>query len=226
MGRRADPEAPARLLAAARAAFAETGVEAARIEDICRAAGLSKGAFYLHFESKEDAFQHIVATFFAVMQDLQSQRFEAQHELRGRVGSPDAHDWAVGSPRLDDWARLDHEHTVRALQAMWRHRDVLRIILQHAPGLLDRFAVLANQMCSAQLAEAARHGGLRGDLDQELVGELIVGMYLQLGRRMLRTDRRPDFDAWARAVDTLIVEGLANRATAMADRRVSEGRTA
>lgn len=211
MPRRPDPDARPKLLAAARAAFAEVGVDAARVADVTRAAGLSKGAFYLHFQSKEQAFDQIVADFFAVMRDVQARRHEACVALRARVGPPTAEDWRAGTDRLQAWRALDHEHTVLALQEMWRHRDVMRIILEHAPALLDRFVGLAREMCSAQLREAARHQGLRADLDPDLVSELVVGMYLQLGRRMLRGATRPDFDSWARTVDTLMVEGLAGR---------------
>ena len=214
MARRPDPDAAPKLLAAARAAFAHVGVEAARVEDIAHAAGLSKGAFYLPFTSKEAAFHQIVTDFFAVMHDVQLQRHEACNDLRASIGTASPDDWAWRTPRLQRWAEVDHTHTVRALNAMWRNRDVLRIILEHAPQLLDRFVDMARDMCSAQLREAADHGGLRADLDRDLVSELIVGIYIQLGRRMLRLDRRPDFESWATTVDTLMLEGLAPRAQA------------
>jgi AcrR family transcriptional regulator len=45
-----------RLLAAAETIFARDGFEAARLEDIAALAGYTRGAFYAHFESKEDIF--------------------------------------------------------------------------------------------------------------------------------------------------------------------------
>src|SRR5262245_22685369 len=65
MARTPDPTAKIALLSAAEAVFAEKGVEAAKVEDITRRAGLSKGAFYLHFESKEEALKQICETFLA-----------------------------------------------------------------------------------------------------------------------------------------------------------------
>jgi TetR/AcrR family fatty acid metabolism transcriptional regulator len=44
------------LLEAALHVFAEHGYERATIDEIVREAGFSKGAFYVHFESKEDLF--------------------------------------------------------------------------------------------------------------------------------------------------------------------------
>src|SRR5438876_10708073 len=63
MARPADPNAKEALMAAARAEFARRGLRGARIEDITAACGLSKGAFYLHFESKEALFGELVQGF-------------------------------------------------------------------------------------------------------------------------------------------------------------------
>lgn len=225
MARRADPEARKRLLAACRAAFAQSGVDAGRIEDICRAAGVSKGAFYLHFESKEAAVAALVAEFFAVIADLSQERSEAHAELRNRLGAPTPEDWRHRTPRLRCYAELDHDHTVRSLRAMWRHRDVLRMILESGPqraDLVDRFLGIARRDVAAELELAMAGGGLRDDLDRELVSELLLGMYLQLGRRMVRSETRPDLEQWARTVDSLLLEGLARR-EADADLSVSQG---
>ncbi|MGJ3508397.1 TetR/AcrR family transcriptional regulator [Enemella sp. A6] len=43
-----------RLLEAARSVFAEKGVQAASVEEICERAGFTRGAFYSNFESKND----------------------------------------------------------------------------------------------------------------------------------------------------------------------------
>ena len=56
MARPSDPNARMRLLEAARRIFIEHGLDRAKVEDITREAGLSKGAFYLHFKTKDDAF--------------------------------------------------------------------------------------------------------------------------------------------------------------------------
>jgi AcrR family transcriptional regulator len=44
------------LLQSARLMFARDGFEACRIEDIATAAGFTRGAFYAHFETKEELF--------------------------------------------------------------------------------------------------------------------------------------------------------------------------
>src|SRR5271155_3891883 len=65
MPRPADRRAKIELLRAAEAVFVEHGLGAAKVEDITARAGVSKGAFYLHFESKEDCFRQIVEGFVA-----------------------------------------------------------------------------------------------------------------------------------------------------------------
>ena len=51
---------PTEILDAAVAVFAEKGFAAARMEDIARKAGVTKGTIYLYFEGKEDVFKTLV----------------------------------------------------------------------------------------------------------------------------------------------------------------------
>src|SRR5258708_1251185 len=51
---------PAEILDAAVAEFAEKGFAAARMDDIARRAGVTKGTIYLYFPSKEDVFKTLV----------------------------------------------------------------------------------------------------------------------------------------------------------------------
>ena len=65
MSRVADPTARISLLRAAEEVFAKKGLESAKVEEIARLAGVSKGAFYLHFSGKEEAFLQVVEAFLA-----------------------------------------------------------------------------------------------------------------------------------------------------------------
>jgi AcrR family transcriptional regulator len=57
--RRADAR-PAEIVEAAYRVFSEKGFAAARLEDIAQRAGVSKGALYLYFETKQDIFEAVV----------------------------------------------------------------------------------------------------------------------------------------------------------------------
>jgi AcrR family transcriptional regulator len=54
-------ETRARILDAAQAAFAEQGYDRASVAEICRAAGVAKGGFYHHFESKHALFLELLS---------------------------------------------------------------------------------------------------------------------------------------------------------------------
>jgi len=58
--RRRKADRPAEIVAAALAVFAEKGFAAARLEEIARRAGVSKGALYLYFATKEELFRAVV----------------------------------------------------------------------------------------------------------------------------------------------------------------------
>ena len=58
--RRRKADRPDEIVAAALEVFAEKGFAAARLDDIARRAGVSKGAVYLYFETKEDVFRAVV----------------------------------------------------------------------------------------------------------------------------------------------------------------------
>ena len=57
--RRAE-ERPREICAAALAVFAEKGFAAAKLDDIARRAGVSKGTLYLYFKDKEELFRAVV----------------------------------------------------------------------------------------------------------------------------------------------------------------------
>ncbi len=58
--RRRKADRPAEILDAAMAVFAERGFAAARLDEIAARAGVSKGALYLYFETKEELFRAVV----------------------------------------------------------------------------------------------------------------------------------------------------------------------
>jgi AcrR family transcriptional regulator len=69
-----------RLLKAALRIFSRDGFEAARIDDIAVEAGYTRGAFYAHFQSKEDLF-------FAMLEDESHKHFEALTRVMEKLES-------------------------------------------------------------------------------------------------------------------------------------------
>jgi AcrR family transcriptional regulator len=58
--RRRKEARPSEIVAAAFAVFSDKGFAAARLDEIAARAGVSKGALYLYFETKEDLFRAVV----------------------------------------------------------------------------------------------------------------------------------------------------------------------
>jgi TetR/AcrR family fatty acid metabolism transcriptional regulator len=74
--RRSREETRQRLLDAALGVFARNGFERATVDEIVRDAGFSKGAFYVHFDSKEDLFWETLKRRIEAQQVTLSQAIE------------------------------------------------------------------------------------------------------------------------------------------------------
>jgi AcrR family transcriptional regulator len=53
-----------RILSAGRVCFSESGLYATRVDEITKRAGVAKGTFYLHFDSKEDLIRVVAEESF------------------------------------------------------------------------------------------------------------------------------------------------------------------
>lgn len=73
------------LLDAARRVFARDGFELARLEDIARDAGKTRGALYTHFQNKEDLFYALIEEDIARDTEVYSQRLAPDSTFEQRV---------------------------------------------------------------------------------------------------------------------------------------------
>lgn len=196
MSRLPDPHAKATLVRAAEEVFAEHGLAGSRVEAIARRAGVSKGAFYLHFASKEAAFLQVVESFLA------------------RCGSfaraPSAAEGADADALAEEWLRSD----VATFAFLWRHRALVRILGSchgaHA-YLVEAFRDDMQAAAERRIAFWRAHGCFRDDVDVELVAALMCGGYHELVQRMLRATDEPDLEAWVRETQALFVRGAGTR---------------
>jgi AcrR family transcriptional regulator len=208
MARTADPRAYEALLDAARAEFARHGPEQARVEDIARRAGVSKGAFYLHFRTKHDAFEVILQRFFGAMEEHARRRQEMQREAERLAASG-----AAPAAALELEVRAD----VELLELLWSHRQILagldgaggRFWAKFAENFRERMRALVAQ----RILERQGEGRLRRDVDPGVVADVLVGTIEDFGRRMAGMRQKPDFAGWSRSLLTLLYEGLVDRGT-------------
>lgn len=193
------------LLEAARDEFARRGLENARVEDVARRARLSKGAFYLHFRTKDDAFREILQRFLGAMEEQAARRNEAEARFLDRPGAP-APDLAE---RLDFECSCDTE----LLELMWRNRRIVAVI-DGAGGhrfarMIRDFRERMRALVSRNLAHSQASGHLRPDVDPAVLGDVIVGAYEAYARRMAEMRDKPDLAAWARAFLVVLYGGIA-----------------
>ncbi len=203
MARHADPRAHEAILEAARLEFARSGLDRARVEDIARRAGVSKGAFYLHFDSKEDAFQEMLQRFLGVLEEHAHQRKEAE-ECFERESGPD----------VELSHAIEFECTVDAelLQLMWRNRHILAA-LDSAAGtdtarLLADFRRRMRALIAGRMTDKQSAGRLRKDVHPDVIADMIVGAYEDFGRRMAEMRQKPDLAAWARSLLVVLYQGV------------------
>ncbi len=79
--RRSREETRQKLLESALQVFARNGYERATVDEIVREAGFSKGAFYVHFETKEDLFWEMLEERISAQQDMFRQTLDGSQSV-------------------------------------------------------------------------------------------------------------------------------------------------
>ena len=206
MSRPADPHARIALLRAAEAVFAERGVAAAKVEEIAKRASVSKGAFYLHFPSKDDALRAIVEAFLARCSSI--------------LPVPAALEEMPTDPNelLEYCCDVDAE----LFEFFWQNRAVLAI-LNGCQGsllyLLETFRREVEQRTQAWIDVMKSRGMFREDLDSSLVSTLMCGAYHELVHRVVASPKRPPIREWIEKAQAAFVRGLGSPVYAAASAR-------
>lgn len=215
MARRPREGAHDALLDAARDAFARSGIERARVEDIARRAGISKGAFYLHFRTKDDAFREIVQRFLGALEEHARRRHEVEDRLARDATSQHP-------PTLRDVVEAECAIDVELLELLWRNRQIVSAIDSASRNayreLLADFRRRMHALVARRILDRQRAGALRADVDAEVVGDIVVGTYEDFARRMADMKAKPDLGAWARSLLAVLYEGIFARPAASARR--------
>ncbi|RKH53506.1 TetR/AcrR family transcriptional regulator [Corallococcus llansteffanensis] len=216
MSRPADPKARNALIAAARAEFARKGVKGARIGDITAASGLSKGAFYLHFPSKEALFGRLVEAFLGDLERVGQKRLACLERFRAEHGHPGPADVTARTERYRDFLRMQAEQDLEMLELMWSSREVLTALIVGSQGtsfesvmwdVVDREV----DRISQEFRNLWGCGAEAPDVEPGLFGSFVVGTYLLLARQMGRLTQKPDLATWASSLQRLMHEGTAPR---------------
>jgi TetR/AcrR family transcriptional regulator, fatty acid metabolism regulator protein len=185
-----------RLYEAAMAEYARTGLEAARVEDIVAAAGVSWGTFFHYFPAKED-----------VLLDAGAEVCRA-YAVRARSGLEDGEDTeSVLAAAFGAMFRAAVEVTP---SATLRGRMLL-YVLGH-PGRLTEFlgeeVAPPMPVTTAVLAEGQRRGEIRDDEPAESLAVIVLYAVLFSARRGASIGTPPGSTSLGRLALDVVLRGL------------------
>jgi AcrR family transcriptional regulator len=190
MPRTADPQARIFLLRAAQEVFSEKGLERTKVEEITGKAGLSKGAFYLHFESKEEAFLHVAEGFLARCSSMFETPEQTSVASRGVLSAPEG-----GRKLLAYWLEQDEG----MFEFLWQSRGFVKL-LNTCQGehqyLLETFHGGIRKGVTQWVEFCKAEGLYRLDLQAELAATIAFGAYNELSCHILRAAKKPPLRAW------------------------------
>lgn len=199
--RRRKAERPAEILAAALDEFSARGFSAARLDDVARRAGVTKGTIYVYFPSKEDLF---IATLKAKSQALTD-------NLAALTDDPDA--------SAADILRRHMSFVAEVMVVDPCGRNILRILLaegERFPAVVERWfaEVMDPALCAvrAVVERGIRQGEFRDGAVKDFPQLVIMPFIACNSWLALSGDKRPiDVRAFFEAAADLLGHGLLKR---------------
>ncbi|HEY6461618.1 MAG TPA: TetR/AcrR family transcriptional regulator [Polyangiaceae bacterium] len=179
------------LVAAAGVEMAEKGIDGASLDAICARAGFTRGAFYVHFENREELVVAVVERHLKGFYDRVIAANDAPEDLERTIAQYVA-------------AIIASAPTVRG-RKNWRYHHTLAACARSAV-LRERYASLqSDAMARVRQAAAAgqREGTVRDDVRAEAMAELLVLLTMGIDAAF---DAGVPFDlaGGARALSTLL----------------------
>ena len=160
--RRLPEERPQQILRAALAVFGEYGLAGARLEDIARRAGVSKGTIYLYFPNKEALFREMV-------------RSTIVEAIVAGEGIPDS-----GSARDQLLAFMAHYWDFVRTPAFAVIYRVVVSELHHFPDLVEFYSAEVIARSQKLIAGIIRRGIAGGEFRQQdpaVAGRMLISLF-------------------------------------------------
>lgn len=182
-------EARSRILNAAQAAFSEKGYDQTTMEDIAHKIGVSKGALYLYFPSKEELFRAITEQAQNQLREVLSDSFKERDLLKGASAFLDT----ALSPQYRPNLYLTFEFLSQASR-----NEELRNLLKDDH---DNDLTLVRAFLQDQRAQ----GKIRSDIDIHSLSFGIIGLYYGLRAGLMIGDDASDVKrAWVDVIKAMI----------------------
>ena len=186
-----------RILESATHLFAKTGYDATGVAEICQAAGVSKGAFYHHFPTKQAVFTALLNSYLSGIDSGFSRMRQEVHnvpqviiqmaEMAGSLfQSADIHLPIF----LEFWTQANHDpHIWEAAIAPYRRYQ-------------SYFAEM--------IQEGIKEGSIQ-PVDPQLAGRVLVSLAMGLLMQSLFDPQVSDWQSEARQSVELLMQGISRR---------------
>ncbi|MFT6396708.1 MAG: AcrR family transcriptional regulator [Bradymonadia bacterium] len=186
-------ERRSQLLAAATQVIAERGYAHTSVDDVIKAAGVSRGTFYLYFESRDALFAEMLDEFLM------------------KLGQ------TVEIISLDDVdpAGALYQNFKRVIELLATHRNLTKVLFREAVGLSEAIDQRVNgfyDFLYAMVIGALRKGVLHGiirEVDESTIAPAIVGTVKEVIRaRIVAGSEEVDADELTGAIFDFGLNGL------------------
>jgi AcrR family transcriptional regulator len=133
------PETEERILNAAAECFARRGYDATGVADLCETAGVSKGAFYHHFPSKQAIFMALLNRWLGILDEqllATAQQTSTAAEALRRIAGMSRVVFESASGQLpmflEFWSQSAHDPTVwnATIAPYQRYREYFGLLLE------------------------------------------------------------------------------------------------
>lgn len=181
------------LLDLAMTLFLERGYERVSLNDLIATSGMSKGAFYHYFSSKEALVSALAArsadqAFEALRPVFEEQGKGALERLNSGLRAGYEVKMALGAPEsigaMASMMRPENQSLLRRISAIWE----------------DRFRPVLTEVIAQGVAE-----GVFDTFDPEGVGDMIQALAATMGTAVQRIIAAPDARVRAQAIDAAVL---------------------
>jgi AcrR family transcriptional regulator len=185
------------IMEAATALFAREGYEATGVAEICERAGVSKGAFYYHFDSKENVFLTLIDTWLTTLEkSLNDITFQAKSVPEGLLEMA-----GMMQPVFEN-----NQYFMGLFLELWTHANRNDKVRQATVAPYRRFEETFTRLIQRGIDE-----GSIDDVEPEIAGQLLLSLSSGL---FLQASLEPDQVNWGKKLQesiVILINGLKRR---------------